>query len=51
MGIVQDLAARFTDGRLSTEQLINANDEELAQILIEVRGIGRVSSSKYSVQA
>lgn len=39
---VHDLASRFADGRLSTENLIHANDEELAQMLIEVRGIGRV---------
>jgi hypothetical protein len=30
-------------GRLSTKKLIEANDEELAEMLIEVRGIGRVS--------
>jgi DNA-3-methyladenine glycosylase II len=40
---VQDLATRFADGRLSTEKLIQADDEELANMLIEVRGIGRVS--------
>jgi len=38
---VHDLASRFADGRLSTEKLIRANDEELAQMLIEVKGIGR----------
>ncbi|KAL0955964.1 hypothetical protein HGRIS_002146 [Hohenbuehelia grisea] len=38
---VQDLASRFADGRLSTQKLLNANDEELAEMLIEVRGIGR----------
>ncbi|KAL6310439.1 DNA glycosylase [Sparassis latifolia] len=38
---VLDLAARFADGRLSTEKLLEADDEELARILIEVRGIGR----------
>ncbi|KAJ6593897.1 DNA glycosylase [Mycena capillaripes] len=37
-----DLAARFADGRLSTTKLIESNDEELAEMLIEVRGIGRV---------
>lgn len=41
---VHDLASRFADGRLSTEKLIRANDEDLAQMLIEVRGIGRVCS-------
>ncbi|KAL0072365.1 hypothetical protein AAF712_000128 [Marasmius tenuissimus] len=38
---VQDLALRFADGRLSTKKLLAADDEELAQMLIEVRGIGR----------
>ncbi|KAF8157021.1 DNA glycosylase [Crassisporium funariophilum] len=38
---IQDLAARFSDGRLSTQKLLMANDEELASMLIEVRGIGR----------
>lgn len=42
---MRDLASRFADGRLSTEKLINATDEELAEMLIEVRGIGRVSIS------
>ena len=40
---VRDLAARFADGRLSTEKLLQASDDELAEILIEVKGIGRVS--------
>lgn len=40
--LVQDLSARFADGRLSTQKLLEANDDELAQMLIEVRGIGRV---------
>lgn len=40
---VQDLSAKFADGRLSTQKLLEANDDELAQMLIEVRGIGRVS--------
>ncbi|KAF8580444.1 DNA glycosylase [Ramaria rubella] len=39
---VQDLASRFVDGRLTGERLVEADDEELAKILIEVRGIGRV---------
>lgn len=41
--VVQDLAQRFADGRLSTEKILSANDEELAEMLIQVRGIGRVS--------
>lgn len=40
---VRDLAGRFADGRLSTEKLLQASDDELAEILIEVKGIGRVS--------
>ncbi|KAI0087997.1 DNA glycosylase [Irpex rosettiformis] len=39
---VLDLASRFADGRLSTEKVLAANDEELYEMLIEVRGIGRV---------
>ncbi|EIN12006.1 DNA glycosylase [Punctularia strigosozonata HHB-11173 SS5] len=39
---VQDLAQRFADGRLSTKKLLEADDEELARMLLEVRGIGRV---------
>ena len=40
---VQDLAERFVDGRLSTEKLRKASDEELAKMLIQVKGIGKVS--------
>lgn len=42
--IVQDLASRFADGRLSTEKVLDSEDEELYEMLIAVRGIGRVSS-------
>ena len=42
--LVIDLALRFTDGRLSAEKLARASDEELAEMLIQVRGIGMVSS-------
>ncbi|KAF8658315.1 hypothetical protein AX16_002084 [Volvariella volvacea WC 439] len=38
---LQDLAQRFADGRLSTDKLLQADDEALAEMLIEVRGIGR----------
>jgi DNA-3-methyladenine glycosylase II len=41
---VKDLATRFADGRLSTKKLLAADDEILADMLIEVRGIGRVCS-------
>ncbi|KAK0212694.1 DNA glycosylase [Desarmillaria ectypa] len=34
---VQDLASRFADGRLSTEKLIKATDEDLLELLIAVK--------------
>ncbi|TFL04734.1 DNA glycosylase [Pterulicium gracile] len=37
---IQDLALRFSDGRLSTEKIMESTDEELAEMLIAVRGIG-----------
>ncbi|TFK89109.1 DNA glycosylase [Polyporus arcularius HHB13444] len=37
---ILDLASRFADGRLSTRKLLEADDEELHRMLIEVRGIG-----------
>ena len=40
--IVIDLASQFADGRLSTEKLLDADDEQLYEMLIAVRGIGRV---------
>lgn len=46
--IVQDLAARFADGRLSTEKLFEAKDEELYEMLTAVRGIGRVRQPRLS---
>ncbi|KAG6907658.1 hypothetical protein DXG01_007862 [Tephrocybe rancida] len=46
---VLDLAERFADGRLSTDKLINANDEELAKMLIEVRGIGRWTVDMFAI--
>lgn len=42
---VQDLAARFADGRLSTEKVLDSEDEELYEMLTAVRGIGRVSDN------
>ncbi|CAE6448344.1 unnamed protein product [Rhizoctonia solani] len=38
---VLDIANRFADGRLSTEKLANASDEELVEMLTAVRGIGK----------
>ncbi|KAK7057193.1 DNA-3-methyladenine glycosidase [Favolaschia claudopus] len=46
---IRDLAARFSDGRLSTTKLIEANDEELAEMLIEVRGIGRWTVDMFAI--
>ncbi|TFK44684.1 DNA glycosylase [Crucibulum laeve] len=46
---VKDLAARFADGRLSTKKLIVANDDELAEMLIEVRGIGRWTVDMFAI--
>ncbi|KAG7098518.1 hypothetical protein E1B28_000462 [Marasmius oreades] len=46
---VHDLAMRFADGRLSTQKLLAADDEELAQILIEVRGIGRWTVDMFAI--
>ncbi|KAG0700712.1 DNA glycosylase [Suillus ampliporus] len=46
---VKDLAARFADGRLSTEKLLAADDETLAEMLIEVRGIGRWTVDMFAI--
>ncbi|KAG6845398.1 hypothetical protein H0H87_009745 [Tephrocybe sp. NHM501043] len=46
---VLDLAQRFADGRLSTDKLISANDEELAKMLIEVRGIGKWTVDMFAI--
>lgn len=40
--IVHDLATRFADGRLSTQKLLDATDEELSEMLIEIYGVGKV---------
>ena len=42
---VLDLAGRFADGRLSTEKLLEADDEALYEMLTAVRGIGKVRTS------
>ncbi|TFK20967.1 DNA glycosylase, partial [Coprinopsis marcescibilis] len=46
---IQDLAARFADGRLSTDKLLNANDEDLAEMLIQVKGIGRWTVDMFAI--
>ncbi|KAH7339839.1 DNA glycosylase [Rhizoctonia solani] len=38
---VLDIAKRFADGRLTTQKLANATDDELVEMLIAVRGIGK----------
>jgi hypothetical protein len=48
---VKDLAARFADERLSTKKLLAADDDSLAEMLIEVRGIGRVCSLYHDLRA
>ncbi|KAG1807692.1 DNA glycosylase, partial [Suillus subaureus] len=48
-GQLKDLAARFADGRLSTEKLLAADDKTLAEMLIEVRGIGRVCIDMFAI--
>jgi DNA-3-methyladenine glycosylase II len=45
---VKDLATKFANGELSPQKLFKANDEELAEMLIAVRGIGRVRILSYS---
>ncbi|KAF8502181.1 DNA glycosylase [Russula emetica] len=39
---VRDLATRFADGRLSNQKLLDANDEELFDLLTAVYGIGKM---------
>ncbi|KIK67439.1 hypothetical protein GYMLUDRAFT_37561 [Collybiopsis luxurians FD-317 M1] len=46
---VRDLATRFADGRLSTEKLLKADDDELAEMLTEVKGIGRWTVDMFSI--
>uniref|UniRef100_A0A8H7Y807 HhH-GPD domain-containing protein n=1 Tax=Psilocybe cubensis TaxID=181762 RepID=A0A8H7Y807_PSICU len=46
---IRDLAVRFADGRLSTRKLLEANDDELAEMLIEVRGIGRWTVDMFAI--
>ena len=43
ISVVRDLATRFADGRLTNQKLLDANDEELFEMLTAVYGIGKVS--------
>ncbi|TFK54336.1 DNA glycosylase [Heliocybe sulcata] len=46
---VQDLASRFADGRLTTQKLLEADDEELYELLTAVRGIGRWTVDMFAI--
>ncbi|KAF9012308.1 DNA glycosylase [Cyathus striatus] len=46
---VQGLAERFADGHLSTEKLINADDDALTAMLIDVRGIGMWTVNMFAI--
>lgn len=46
---IQDLARRFADGSLSTDKLMKANDEELSEMLIAVKGIGRWTVDMFAI--
>ncbi|TFY73663.1 hypothetical protein EWM64_g10350 [Hericium alpestre] len=46
---VQDLAARFADGRLTSQKLFDADDEELHEMLTAVRGIGRWTVDMFAI--
>lgn len=46
---VQDLASRFADGRLSTERLIEATDEDLFELLIAVKGVGKWTVDMFAI--
>jgi DNA-3-methyladenine glycosylase II len=45
MAPVRDLATRFADGRLTNQKLLDANDEELFELLTAVYGIGKVRAA------
>jgi 3-methyladenine DNA glycosylase/8-oxoguanine DNA glycosylase len=40
---VLDVASRFADGRLSVDRILGATDEELSEMLVEIKGVGIVS--------
>ncbi|EED23668.1 DNA-3-methyladenine glycosylase, putative [Talaromyces stipitatus ATCC 10500] len=45
---VQGLAEKFASGELSTQKLLRASDEEVMEMLIAVRGLGRWSVEMFS---
>ncbi|KAK2463288.1 hypothetical protein APHAL10511_004943 [Amanita phalloides] len=46
---VKDLASRFVDGRLSARNLMEASDEEVMRLLLQVRGIGKWTVDMFSI--
>lgn len=46
---VLDISARFADGRLSAEKLLDMSDQEVYDALIQVRGIGPWSVEMFSM--
>ncbi|KAI0277432.1 hypothetical protein BGY98DRAFT_1079430 [Russula aff. rugulosa BPL654] len=46
---VRDLATRFADGRLSNQKLLDANDEELFDLLTAVYGIGKWTVEMFAI--
>lgn len=45
---IQNLAAKFASGELTTEKLLTASDEEVMEMLIAVRGLGKWSVEMFS---
>lgn len=45
---IQGLAEKFANGELSTQKLLRASDEEVMEMLIAVRGLGRWSVEMFS---
>lgn len=45
---IQGLAEKFSSGELSTEKLLKATDDEVMEMLIAVRGLGRWSVEMFS---
>ncbi|KAI0297077.1 DNA glycosylase, partial [Russula brevipes] len=46
---VRDLATRFADGRLTNQKLLDANDDELLELLTAVYGIGKWTVEMFAI--
>ncbi|KAH9061358.1 DNA glycosylase [Lactarius vividus] len=46
---VRDLATRFSDGRLTNQKLLDANDEQLFELLTAVYGIGKWTVEMFAI--